>query len=158
MSLPLPVLAGGPMRRGVICRVIRRNAYAVKMDHYPNVAEVHCRNTRVENREAFDRRCKALNPYDTEGTPPIEVCIHLGPYCLKNRAFVNCILEHPCPEGLSTADGDSDWSENDSDDGASDDGGAWAECGSQGSVLGGKQRCSDEGSEPPALKQQKLDP
>ena len=104
------------MRRAVVYRVIKRNCFGVKIDHLPGVSEVHCTTVDLQDRLAFDRKCRTLEPMrftKTSSSPPapilhkttggkgdepncvIEVSVALGPYCMKSKAFVNCQLQYP---------------------------------------------------------------
>lgn len=105
------------MRRAYVFRGVDNRAFAVRLEHLPGVINVHCNRIELGNhKEAFEqrvRRCaqrlQRLGPRLVERSLPehggggeaeeeeeaVEVGISLGPYCLKNLAFVDCELKYP---------------------------------------------------------------
>jgi hypothetical protein len=81
------------MRGAVIYRATGRNSFAVQMQHWPGVVEIHCANICTKDRVQFDQMAACISAVDTSSL--VHVSVTLGEYCLRKRAFVHCSMHYP---------------------------------------------------------------
>jgi hypothetical protein len=79
------------MQAAVVYRGTARDAYAVQIQGWPGIVEIHCAcvHTNVA-RTTFDKLVRSISPVDASSL--VHVSVSVGRYCLAKRGFVDCEL------------------------------------------------------------------
>jgi hypothetical protein len=79
------------MQAAVIYRGTARDAYAVQIQGWPGVVEIHCVCIHTDvARTTFDKLVRGISAVDASSL--VHVSVSLGGYCLAKRGFVGCEL------------------------------------------------------------------
>jgi hypothetical protein len=79
------------MQPAVIYRGTNRDAYAVQIQGWPGVVEIHCAVVHTDvARTTFDQLVQSISVVDASSL--VHVSVHLGKYSLYKRGFVDCQL------------------------------------------------------------------
>lgn len=82
------------MQNAIIYRGITKNAFAVQVEGWPGVVEVHCSCIHSDiPRVEFDKLTRSVSAVDRNSL--LHVSLSVGEYCLAKRAFVDCELVYP---------------------------------------------------------------
>lgn len=90
------------VREAVIYRRKNLFTFSAKLDGCPGLVEICCREINVGDKNEFYNRVDASSPLD--GMSLVRVSITVGCYCLKKRAFVDCIIHRVLKPGEVVCD------------------------------------------------------
>lgn len=85
------------MREATIYRRKNLHTFSVQLQGCPGFVEVSCSKIEVDDREKFLDLVDASSPLDDGSL--VRVSITVGCYCLKKRAFVDCVIHRVLQPG-----------------------------------------------------------